>query len=86
VIFTKLVRRINLSGRPPHAARALTTVLARIVGLVTNPDQSKKTTLAKHEATEARLAADPLCEKEDSNEDEETTIRFVSKKQLPKNK
>ena len=50
-----------------------------------DPDQTKKPT-PDHEATEARLAADPLCEKEDSNEDEATTIRFVSKKQLPKKK
>lgn len=51
--------------------------------LMPDPDQPKTPT-PDHEATEARLAVDPLCENEDSNEDEETTIRFVSKKQLPK--
>ena len=52
---------------------------------IADPD-STKNRAAAHEATEARLAADPLCEKEEDSEDEVTTIRFVSKEQFPDKK
>ena len=47
---------------------------------------STKDRAADHAATEARLAADPLCEKEEDGEDDVTTIRFVSKEQFPDEK